>query len=143
MENSISQGDSKYNLWRPETTVRYCRRLGAGLPGRRLVECQLFVKILGERIAVKSELRTLEEFSRASVPSPNRLRRRLGDHFFLRPEIVMFAEFRGDPALLRPISTLPTITEAAVVDSPHVGDEAIDIFFRSADFQVYRCTVRP
>jgi Cft2 family RNA processing exonuclease len=49
----------KNNLWRPETIVAIVGYQAPGSLGRKLVEHQPFVRILGERIAVKAEVRTL------------------------------------------------------------------------------------
>jgi metallo-beta-lactamase family protein len=53
----------KYNLWRPDTDVVIVGFQSYGTLGRRLVEGAESVRILGEEIAVKARLHTLNGFS--------------------------------------------------------------------------------
>jgi metallo-beta-lactamase family protein len=53
----------RQNLWRPETHVIIVGYQAAGSLGRRLVEGERFVKILGEKIAVRARVHTLGGFS--------------------------------------------------------------------------------
>jgi len=53
----------KANLWRPETHVLIVGYQGEGSLGRRLVDGEKFVKIFGEKIAVKAKVHTLGGFS--------------------------------------------------------------------------------
>ncbi len=53
----------KANLWKPATHVVIVGCQGAGTLGRRLVEGDQFVRIFGEKIAVKAKIHTLGGFS--------------------------------------------------------------------------------
>lgn len=53
----------KQNLWRPETVVILVGFQAEGTLGRQLVEGAKWVKIMGELIAVKAEVHTLNGFS--------------------------------------------------------------------------------
>lgn len=53
----------KQNLWRPETWVLIVGYQSHGTLGRRLVDAENMVRIHGEKIAVKANIRTLGGFS--------------------------------------------------------------------------------
>lgn len=53
----------KENLWRSESHVLIVGYQGYGSLGRRLVEGEKFVGVLGERIAVRAAVHTLNGFS--------------------------------------------------------------------------------
>jgi metallo-beta-lactamase family protein len=53
----------KANLWKPETHVMIVGYQGRGSLGRRLVEGEKFVNVLGEKIAVRARIHTLGGFS--------------------------------------------------------------------------------
>jgi metallo-beta-lactamase family protein len=53
----------KANLWKPDTHVLIVGYQGDGSLGRRLVNGEKFVKIHGEKIAVKAQVHTLGGFS--------------------------------------------------------------------------------
>jgi metallo-beta-lactamase family protein len=53
----------KHNLWRPECSVIFVGFQGKGTLGRRIVDKARFVHILGEEIAVKASIYTINGFS--------------------------------------------------------------------------------
>jgi len=53
----------KHGLWRPETVVMIVGYQGAGSLGRQLVDGAKSVRIFGESIAVKAQIKTLNGFS--------------------------------------------------------------------------------
>jgi len=53
----------KQNLWRPETWVVIVGYQGPGSLGRQLVDGKKMVSVLGERVAVQAQVRTLGGFS--------------------------------------------------------------------------------
>ena len=65
-------------------------------------------------------------FSGAPIPG-SILRSFLGDHFFLRPSLVLASECDRDATALNCVTRLSGITACAVVDSPKIDDSVIDI----------------
>jgi metallo-beta-lactamase family protein len=53
----------KHNLWRPECTVLFTGFQAQGTLGRRIVDKAKKVRVLGEEIAVRAEVRTIGGFS--------------------------------------------------------------------------------
>ncbi|MGE5398531.1 MAG: MBL fold metallo-hydrolase RNA specificity domain-containing protein [Chitinophagales bacterium] len=53
----------KHNLWRPESTILFVGYQAVGTLGRRLLEGEKLVRIHGEDIAVKADIRQLESYS--------------------------------------------------------------------------------
>ena len=53
----------KHNLWKPETTVLFIGFQAKGTMGRRIMDGEKRVKIFGEDITVKAQIRSIEGFS--------------------------------------------------------------------------------
>ncbi len=53
----------KHNLWRPEATILFVGFQAQGTLGRRLLEGEKHIHILGEEIAVKAKVKSIEAFS--------------------------------------------------------------------------------
>ena len=53
----------KYNLWRPESTVLFVGYQAEGSLGRQIVDGQKSVRIFGDEIAVKADIRFIESYS--------------------------------------------------------------------------------
>ena len=53
----------KHNLWRPECTILFVGYQSAGTVGAKLLEGAEFVKLFGEEIQVKAEIKRLDSFS--------------------------------------------------------------------------------
>jgi metallo-beta-lactamase family protein len=53
----------KHNLWRPECSIIFVGYQGKGTLGRKIVDGAKFVQILGEEIAVKASVYTINGFS--------------------------------------------------------------------------------
>ncbi|MFX4261439.1 MBL fold metallo-hydrolase RNA specificity domain-containing protein [Pelotomaculum propionicicum] len=53
----------KYNLWRPESTVLFVGYQADGSLGRQILDGQKTVRIFGDEIAVKADIRFIESYS--------------------------------------------------------------------------------
>jgi metallo-beta-lactamase family protein len=53
----------KHNLWRPECSIIFVGYQGKGTLGRKIVDRAKFVQILGEEIAVRASVYTINGFS--------------------------------------------------------------------------------
>lgn len=53
----------KYNLWRPESTVLFVGYQPVGTLGRQILDGEKFVRIFGDEIAVKADIRFIECYS--------------------------------------------------------------------------------
>lgn len=53
----------KHNLWRPESTILFVGFQAQGTLGRRILEGEKLVKIHGEQVAVKADIRNIEAYS--------------------------------------------------------------------------------
>jgi metallo-beta-lactamase family protein len=84
----------KHGLWKPETTVLIVGYQGEGTLGRMLVDGKETVKIMGEEIAVKARVHTLNGFSAHAGQSE--LMKWLGHLTPSKPQVVLtHGEARG------------------------------------------------
>ncbi|HNU53222.1 MAG TPA: MBL fold metallo-hydrolase [Verrucomicrobiota bacterium] len=90
----------KHGLWQPDTVVIIVGYQGVGSLGRRLVEGEASVRILGERVAVKAHIHTLNGFSAHAGQSA--LLEWIGHLASARPRVVLtHGEERGREPLAR------------------------------------------
>lgn len=107
----------KHGLWRPETVVMFVGYQAEGSLGRRLVDGAKRVRILGEEIAVRARIHTLNGFS--AHAGQTALLRWLEPLTKTRPRVVLT---HGEPRGRNPLATQIRSRFGLSVDLPGLGE---------------------
>lgn len=83
----------KHNLWRPESTILFVGYQAEGCLGRRLIDGIKRVRVLGEEIAVKAQIKSLDGFS--AHADANQLMTWLGEIASPKPAKVFIVHGEG------------------------------------------------
>lgn len=108
----------KHGLWRPETIVMFVGYQSEGTLGRQLVDGAREVRIFGEEIVVRAQIRTLNGFS--AHAGQTALLRWLEPLTRTRPRVILT---HGEPRGRQPLAALIRSRFGLEVLEPVLGDE--------------------